>query len=605
MTMLFKVSLSLVLLNTGLVASDYLIPTYPGPADLNSNSSSVLKAWHNITSDFDKLPRVGHLHQPEPVSGIDNITFSIGLFSLNDPRAIQLQYHHTSPETSTAEHGTREVDAHSIYRIASVSKLITVLSGMIELTEDDWNRPLSQIIPYFVQDRVRRVAVPNSTRKIQWDKVTLWSLATQLSGIPTIALPIGDLYSPQATAEWGAPEVNISAWSACEVRYLADQNDQYCSAEETIALIDGLLPNFLPWSTPVYSDLNFMLLGVALSNLTGKSISTIYRSSVFNPLDMKSTIDSHPTDSAEIARSVIVGAPEANFAAEPVITTPSGGILSTISDLQKLGLGILNSTLLPPGVTRKWMMPVSHTSSLSYSIGAPWEIHRFVHPGSGKVTDLYTKLGDSGFYGGSLVLVPEYETGFAFLNAGTDGNRTTKAFKVLDHVTSNILPALERQAVMEAKKNFVGSYKFSSENFSVTLEVAFNASTFPEVNSNLVLTKWNYNGTNVLTGPFFKGQQLRLEQSIPGRANSTSVGTVAFQLSANAQTSTYQDAMKIPESSVYGPWTGFYLSNGDFAFTDNRRWAGFPASTLLFDIDAKGKAITCTLPADRVTLKRV
>ncbi|KAJ5101016.1 hypothetical protein N7456_007068 [Penicillium angulare] len=364
-----------------------------------------------------------------------------------------------------------------------------VLKGScrIELTQEDWNRPLSKAIPYFVQDHARKLGGLDSAREIQWDKVTLWSLATQLSGIPTVALPIGDLYQPQATAEWGAPEVNVSALSTCEVRYLADHNDQYCSAKDTIALVENFPPNFLPWSTPVYSDLNFMLLGVAISNMTGKSMSTIYRTSVFDHLHMQSTIDSHPTDSAGIARSIIVGAPEENFLAEPVITTPSGGILSTISDLQKLGMGILNSTLLPSEITRKWMMPVSHTSSLSYSIGAPWEIHRFVHPGSGKVTDMYTKLGDSGFYGGALVVIPEYGAGFAFLNAGTDRNRAMKAFKVLDFITSNILPALERQAVTEAKKNFVGSYEYSGENLNVTIDVAINASTPTNVNSDLVL----------------------------------------------------------------------------------------------------------------------
>lgn len=185
--MLFKFSLSLVLLNTDLAASDYLVPTYPAPADLSSNSSFVLKAWCNITTKLDEIIREDHSHQPEAISGIDNITFSVGLFSLNDPRTIQLQYHHTSPEIRHAEHGTREADAHSIYRIASVSKLITVLAGMIELTQEDWNRPLSQVIPYFVQDRVKRYRTPDSARRIEWDKVTLWSLATQLSGIPTVS----------------------------------------------------------------------------------------------------------------------------------------------------------------------------------------------------------------------------------------------------------------------------------------------------------------------------------------------------------------------------------------------------------------------------------
>ena len=77
----------------------------------------------------------------------ENITFSLGLFSIHDQDAAELQYHYASPEVVKAPSGTHKVDGDSIYRIASVSKLFTVYAGMIELSSEDWNRPITEFIP--------------------------------------------------------------------------------------------------------------------------------------------------------------------------------------------------------------------------------------------------------------------------------------------------------------------------------------------------------------------------------------------------------------------------------------------------------------------------
>lgn len=172
-----------------------------------------------------------------------------------------------------------------------------------------------------------------------------------------------------------------------------------------------------------------MLLGVAISNITGMSASSMYRDAVFGPLNMTSSNDKHAAHKETLSRSVVAGPPKENFALDTGFATPSGGLLSTISDLQKLGVGILNHTLLSAEATRKWMKPTSHTASLSYSIGAPWEIHRYVNPKTGKVTDMYTKLDDSGYYGGVVVLMPEYDAGFTMLNAGIDKKACIKGFR--------------------------------------------------------------------------------------------------------------------------------------------------------------------------------
>ncbi|EXJ84280.1 hypothetical protein A1O3_04947 [Capronia epimyces CBS 606.96] len=599
------------------VLTDYLTPTYPAPIDLSGDTSFVAASWRNLSSTFDRYLKDEQSSASKSLSGVENVTFSVGMFSLHDPAATKLQYHYTAPEIANAKQGTNKVDGDSIYRVASVSKLITTFAGLVELTEEDWNRPLIQIIPGLGAYSRAYPQALNSLYITQWDKITPWALATQQSGIATVGWPVSDLAVILAAAvaegldgvdeptSYGLPPVNVSALGPCATKYLKDPTNTFCPSPEGIEAIDGLPPNFLPWTTPAYSDEGFMLLGIAISNLTGKPLSAVYRDAVFEPLGMKSSNDTHPTGKAELARSVISGDPAANFALETGFTTPSGGILSTINDLSKLGIGIMNNTLLTAETTRKWMKPQSHTASLSYSIGGGWEIHRYVHPATGKVTDLYTKLGDSGFYGGALVLIPQYDAGFTMLNAYSNQTiRSPAAILILDHVTDAILPALEAQAAAEARANYVGTYVSTEETLNASVTISFNESSVPGIISGLSVTAWTFNGTDILEGPLFNGIKPRLEPSIPKQTPDGLPGQVAFQASHQVQMLTYRAAMDVPDSGVVGTWTGFYATNGDFVYTDSTRYGGVGLNMFVFDVDGEGRATACSPAIDRVTLRR-
>lgn len=63
------------------------------------------------------------------------VTWSTGLFSIHDPEAKQLQYHYTSPQVKKGN-GPKDVDGDTIYRMASIIKLFTVLVGLLELSVD-------------------------------------------------------------------------------------------------------------------------------------------------------------------------------------------------------------------------------------------------------------------------------------------------------------------------------------------------------------------------------------------------------------------------------------------------------------------------------------
>lgn len=105
-----------------------------------------------------------------------------------------IEYHYTAPSVVNAPNGTHQVDENSIYMVASVSKLITVFTGMVTLTQEEWNRPVTQINPQF-QQLVEQNLPANVIYNIPWDQITPWSLATQLSGVPTVRSNLGTIGS--------------------------------------------------------------------------------------------------------------------------------------------------------------------------------------------------------------------------------------------------------------------------------------------------------------------------------------------------------------------------------------------------------------------------
>lgn len=274
--------------------ADLLGPTYPAPIDLSSSDSKVQKAWADLSKAFDESLRQNNTPTGfNDLVGAQKVTWSASIFSLHDRDATKLQHHYTAPQVANAADGTNEANGDSIYRVASVSKLITVFSGMIALTGAQWNMPLSEIFPGLVTSSN---GTKNPIFGVQWDLITPLALASQLSGIATLGLPQGDLLATYnilsaatnksaATLETkdGFPPLPLTVLGPCQ-DLLFD-----CSRVEFIESIASDPPAQLPWATPGYSDLGFMLLGAAISKLTGKSLDGMYQDLIFKPLNMSST----------------------------------------------------------------------------------------------------------------------------------------------------------------------------------------------------------------------------------------------------------------------------------------------------------------------------
>ncbi|KAI1818667.1 beta-lactamase/transpeptidase-like protein [Poronia punctata] len=437
------------------VSARYLGPLDPPPVDLTSKASLVRSQWESLTSTLKD--HFNGRQSDDSLSFLDKITFSLGLFSVHDQDGC-LQYHHTGPDVRNSTLGVNSVDGNSIYRLASMSKIFTVYAGLLLLDPSDWHKPLTEIFP-----EISSLPTDDPVHHVQWDTITPFSLASQISGVPRDARPfdVGEISTSLAQAEpepidpttLGLPPLTTNSTGInvpCQTLT--------CSAVEYIQGIQGpILPVF---QSPGYADTNFILLGRVISKLTGLPTNEEwFQKAVLGPLDMKNTSSVSPTKKP-YAGYVVTGDPEA-FAFQGEITSSSGGVFSTTNDVAKLGVSILNSTLMPADLTRRWMKPTTFTAGLEFAHGMGWEIYRYTDKKTGHVTDLYTKLGDSGSYASYLVLVPDYDFGFSVLlgsGIAAAAERSAAAQLLADMVSETILPALRDQAAAETMRNYEGTY---------------------------------------------------------------------------------------------------------------------------------------------------
>lgn len=134
------------------------------------------------------------------------------------------------------------------------------------------------------------------------------------------------------------------------------------------------------------------------------------------------------------------------------------------------------------------MKPLAHTSGLTLSVGAPWEIWRTrSNITTGHIIDLYTKSGSIGLYSTLLILVPDYQVTVAILSAGLEGSVINTIAEI---VAQTIIPVLHQSAREEATKNLVGQYN---------ADAALNSSILLDADlEGLVVEKWISNGSDLL-----------------------------------------------------------------------------------------------------------
>lgn len=82
-------------------SGDFLGPRSPAPTSCTTNDSLIGASRRNLTEVSDTYLEGNHNTAPKLLAGLENLTFSIRMFSTNDPTAQSLRYHDTSEDVKS------------------------------------------------------------------------------------------------------------------------------------------------------------------------------------------------------------------------------------------------------------------------------------------------------------------------------------------------------------------------------------------------------------------------------------------------------------------------------------------------------------------------
>jgi CubicO group peptidase (beta-lactamase class C family) len=169
-------------------------PAYPIPAKLSS-LDAIKEEQTRFEAMFAQIIN-GTATDWGPI-GLENSSFSVGVFAANEEGYL-FEHHHLAPGHAASLTGG-ELNADTIYRIASVTKLLTVYTILTQLGTRYWEEPVTKFVPELAN------ALESDVR---WSEITLGALAAQLSGVardcwstPTLK---GFRTDPEARHAWGA-----------------------------------------------------------------------------------------------------------------------------------------------------------------------------------------------------------------------------------------------------------------------------------------------------------------------------------------------------------------------------------------------------------------
>ncbi|KAJ4115347.1 hypothetical protein NW768_011199 [Fusarium equiseti] len=383
-------TLTLALLS-GLVRNGLAIPTEEcpilGPVTTSGFDLSTFEAIKNATDGF---PSIIESFFKNKILNETHTSFAINVFSTATNESLYSYYHAAEALNDTLSTG--KLDDGTVFRTGSVSKLFTAYALLVKEGFDVLDKPVTEILPELAGNN-RSEPVD----RIIWEDVTVGALLTHQGGSGSVPLEVGNC--PNDTTPGCGPDDFI------------------------VAMRERKRPVALPFNTPAYSDGGYAMLGMILQRLTGMPYNDVIQTVLAEPLGLNVSGSVEPTGDDRNVLAVPGNATVSSWGQDRQVLAATGGVYSNGADLRKFGLSILNSALLSPVQTRRWMKPAGNTASLTTSVGGPWEIQRLslpLSPNSNRtrVSDLYTKLGGNAGYAAVIALSPDHGIGYTILTAG-------------------------------------------------------------------------------------------------------------------------------------------------------------------------------------------
>ncbi|MCJ1430325.1 hypothetical protein MMC29_008243 [Sticta canariensis] len=261
-------------------------PVYAAPQGL-STDSSVRQTGQTVSAALKQLLQTGG----DTSGGFDAKTtsFSINFFSIHESESI-FQHHVTASQLNTSS--TKIVDENSVYRIGSITKVLTVLELLLLGERVRFDDPITKYVP-----ELAAIAEHDEITTPQWSQITVGALAGYLAGIGR-DYTTGDLSGIDIVQElFGLPTLEPSQIPSCG----KDFTQPPCSRETDF--FDGFTkrhPVFLPFKTPVYSNAAFQILGYVIEKVTGEPYELAVSNSILKPLSLSHTSLKPPTSEGVI-----------------------------------------------------------------------------------------------------------------------------------------------------------------------------------------------------------------------------------------------------------------------------------------------------------------
>ncbi|KAL2204599.1 beta-lactamase/transpeptidase-like protein [Sarocladium strictum] len=424
-----------------------------GPAFVPPTKFRGSDALKSAANDFEEYVRGSTAIQS------NDTAWAVAVFSTHDDEPLYEKYF-----TPDYDIETPEVNIDSVFRLASVSKVFSVWTFLNEVGDDHYHEPITRYVPELIIKTNKSTDVlSDDIDLVRWEDVTLGQLASQLAGIPRDPAQ-NDLSAQlpsEAAAAFGLPTIDMSDLPQCGVVGLQR------SCTQSIAQLLKQHPIFPTAYSPAYSNVAYALLGLAQEAITGVPVNEAINKGIFAALNMTSSSYNTPPKSGGVipGNASIVG-----WDWDMGMMNPSGSLYSSTRDMIKAGQAILGSKTMAPAQTRRWLKSMSQTGVLGSAVGAPWEIRHLLV--KNRLTQLYTKQGDTGGYRSAFVLSPEHQLGAIVFAAGSlESNSAAVREELMNSVGSVFLPAVEEQARVEARQNFAGTFTDPNTNSSVTIDV--------------------------------------------------------------------------------------------------------------------------------------
>lgn len=345
---------------------------------------------------------------------------------------------------------------------------------------------------------------------------------------------------------------------------------------------------YQPGTTPIYSDTAFQLLALALEKINGESFGSTFVENILSPLNITHTSVGTPRSNTG---AIIPSDPlESGWQIQTLETAllAATGMFSTISDISIIGKSILCSTLLSPSTTNRWLKPHSYTSNPRNGVGMPFDIFTPTLSGGkiGPIIEIYTKYGAHGLYSPYFGLVPDHNVGFVILSADTDKAADLNAYA--DLLAQYLIPAMERTAAAEATVNYAGTYTSDDGASRMTIDV--------DGLSGLSVLNWTASREVDIKGAYAQLAGIPAE-TLDMRLYPTNIRDGTGNGTDLAFRAVLQDVAAPADA---GTPTCVTWSSGVDALVYN----GVALDEFVFGLDAKGGAVTVSIPALEMTMRR-